>query len=127
MKNMLININIDEVKFGLDGFIEEINVIPKMKDVLKYRHYLKHEFINYQSKCKLILENVISVKDISLLIKYDVILYYILKMYKTDSTEDIIDFDYNINESDIYWIWVEMYGEEIYETQPTISNLWDKK
>lgn len=111
MKNVL-DIDILSLDFSLNNYIEEDGCIPKKEDVILYQYKLVESFNKYQEEFKYLLQDKNTLTEFNRIIFIDVILFYIYYLY-TDSSEEAVDSNFNINEEEIISSWSETYLEEL--------------
>lgn len=111
MENAL-DIDILKLDFSLNNYIEEADCIPKKEDVDLYQRKLIESFNKYREELNHLLEDKNTLSEFNRIVSIDVILFYIYYLY-TDSSEETIDSNFNIDEKEILSSWSDSYLQEL--------------
>ncbi|NFH40751.1 hypothetical protein [Clostridium sporogenes] len=101
----LIDNDIENLEFGLKNFREEYNLVPKSKDIKRYKEYLIREFKKY---CLIALDYK-NKNDMKNFIRICIIIFYFKHCYVLNNTECIYfqDEKYQTIENEI----IDLYAE----------------
>ena len=108
-----LDININDLKFALDDFVEIEDCFPKQKDILFYKNKLIFLMKKYRKILSQKISNISDIKTLNEAIKCDVICYYLYESYIKSCEELVFDFDYYFNEDEICSLNIEAYVEDI--------------
>lgn len=120
MTNVL-DIELENIKFGLSDWDDENGYwIPCNLDVTDYKQNIIRIFNKYKIKLK---DELDYYNDLNQIIKYDVILFYLYDCYKTNSSEDVINFNFKIDEQEIVGLWLSNYMQDLGIEYPKVLKL----
>ena len=108
-----LDININDLKFALDDFIEIEGCIPKQKDVLIFKEKIISLMKKYKKMLSQKINNISDITTMNEAIKYDIICYYLYESYIETYEELVSDFNYCFDEDEICSLTVEAYIEDI--------------
>jgi hypothetical protein len=105
-----LDIDLKVVKYGLEDYDDENGyLIPSNDETAAYKRNLITLFDDYKEKFRRALAES---KDFNIIIKYDVLLYYLYKSYVMAIPEDVSENIIN-DEDDIVGVNFSMYTQDI--------------
>jgi len=111
MKNAL-DIRLQNTDFSLKDYVDEIGFIPLKSDVDTFEEKVRSYFIQYQENLRCLLDVKNTLAEFNRIIEIDIVLHYLYYTY-TKSSEEFVDINFHVDESDILNNWGSMYFQEL--------------